>query len=384
MKLILLLFIAIGAFADDDYLKKPFDENIQESFLNLVQDREYRSDTTDLEILYSIYLDGSPDKKKRIKELLNNDTYIESKIIRDETTGLEKEVKVKFLSIKEKFKRFKSEKETGIYKVLMLDSEGKKEEANKLYFELITSKNKMKLSDNVNKLRFLIKRGNIVEAKDLFDNIIKPIDTDENKRRITRLSKQINPIENFLIGDIYSYGSVLYFGTPKYEEYREKAIKKYGDSDRFNWIASKALYDTERKIDAVKLLENILLVDTSTNVKKEILPMYVESSKVEMLNGNTALSWLQARRGLLISEKISKEERELLAPEFIKLKRNLKNAHVELVKELYAKREYGQVSRIDKETLDLISITLIEKDRKKDLNKIFKPEEVDEEGNVIN
>ena len=384
MKLILLLFITIGAFADANYLKKPFDENIQESFLNLVQDREYRNDTTDLEILYSIYLDGSPDKKKRIKELLNNDTYIESKIIRDETTGLEKEVKLKFSTIKEKFERFKSQKETGIYKVLMLDSEGKKEEADKLYFELITSKNKMKLSDNVNKLRFLIKRGNIVEAKDLFDNIIKPIDTDENKRRITRLSKQINPIENFLIGDIYSYGSVLYFGTPKYEEYREKAIKKYGDSDRFNWIASKALYDTERKIDAVKLLENILLVDTSTNVKKEILPMYVESSKVEMLNGNTALSWLQARRGLLISEKISKEERELLAPEFIKLKRNLKNAHVELVKELYAKREYGQVSRIDKETLDLISIKLIENDRKKDLNKIFKPEEVDEEGNVIN
>ena len=384
MKLILLLFITIGAFADINYLKKPFDENIQESFLNLVQDREYRSDTNDLEILYSIYLDGSPDKKKRIKELLNNDKYVESRIIRDETTGLEKEVKVKFSSIKEKFERFKSQKETGIYKVLMLDSEGKKEEADKLYFELITSKNKMKLSDNVNKLRFLIKRGNIIEAKDLFDNIIKPIDTDENKRRITRLSKQINPIENFLIGDIYSYGSVLYFGTPKYEEYREKAIKKYGDSDRFNWIASKALYDTERKIDAVKLLENILLVDTSTNVKKEILPMYVESSKVEMLNGNTALSWLQARRGLLISEKISKEERELLAPEFIKLKRNLKNAHVELVKELYAKREYGQVSRIDKETLDLISITLIEKDKKKDLNKTFKPEEVDEEGNVIN
>ena len=384
MKLILLLFITIGVFADANYLKKPFDENIQESFLNLVQDREYRNDTTDLEILYSIYLDGSPDKKKRVKELLNNDKYVESKIIRDETTGLEKEVKVKFSTIKEKFERFKSQKETGIYKVLMFDSEGKKEEADKLYFELITSKNKMKLSDNVNKLRFLIKRGNIVEAKDLFDNIIKPIDTDENKRRITRLSKQINPIENFLIGDIYSYGSVLYFGTPKYEEYREKAIKKYGDSDRFNWIASKALYDTERKIDAVKLLENILLVDTSTNVKKEILPMYVESSKVEMLNGNTALSWLQARRGLLISEKISKEERELLAPEFIKLKRNLKNAHVELVKELYAKREYGQVSRIDKETLDLISITLIEKDRKKDLNKIFKPEEVDEEGNVIN
>ena len=384
MKLILLLFITIGVFADANYLKKPFDENIQESFLNLVQDREYRNDTTDLEILYSIYLDGSPDKKKRVKELLNNDKYVESKIIRDETTGLEKEVKVKFSTIKERFERFKSQKETGIYKVLMFDSEGKKEEADKLYFELITSKNKMKLSDNVNKLRFLIKRGNIVEAKDLFDNIIKPIDTDENKRRITRLSKQINPIENFLIGDIYSYGSVLYFGTPKYEEYREKAIKKYGDSDRFNWIASKALYDTERKIDAVKLLENILLVDTSTNVKKEILPMYVESSKVEMLNGNTALSWLQARRGLLISEKISKEERELLAPEFIKLKRNLKNAHVELVKELYAKREYGQVSRIDKETLDLISITLIEKDRKKDLNKIFKPEEVDEEGNVIN
>ena len=384
MKLILLLFIAIGAFADVNYLKKPFDENIQESFLNLIQDREYRNDTTDLEILYSIYLDGSPDKKKRIKELLNNDTYIESKIIRDETTGLEKEVKVKFLAIKEKFERFKSQKETGIYKVLMLDSEGKKEEADKLYFELITSKNKTKLSDNVNKLRFLIKRGNIVEAKDLFDKTIKPIDVNEGKKRITRLSKQINPIENFLIGDIYSYGSVLYFGTPKYEEYREKAIKNYGDSDRFNWIASKALYDTERKIDAVKLLENILLVDTSTNVKKEILPMYVESSKVEMLNGNTGLSWLQARRGLLISEKISKEERELLAPEFIKLKRNLKNAHVELVKELYAKREYGQVSRIDKETLDLISIKLIENDRKKDLNKIFKPEEVDEEGNVIN
>lgn len=384
MKLILLLFITIGAFADVNYLKKPFDENIQESFLNLVQDREYRNDTTDLEILYSIYLDGSPDKKKRIKELLNNDTYIESKIIRDETTGLEKEVKVKFSTIKEKFERFKSQKETGIYKVLMLDSEGKKEEADKLYFELITSKNKIKLSDNVNKLRFLIKRGNIVEAKDLFDKIIKPIDTNESKTRITRLSKQTNPIENFLIGDIYSFGSVLYFGTPKYEEYREKAIKNYGDSDRFNWIASKALYDTERKIDAVKLLENILLVDTSTNVKKEILPMYVESSKVEMLNGNTALSWLQARRGLLISEKISKEERELLAPEFIKLKRNLKNAHVELVKELYAKREYGQVSRIDKETLDLISIKLIENDRKKDLNKIFKPEEVDEEGNVIN
>lgn len=384
MKLILLLFIAIGAFADDNYFKKPFDENIQESFLNLVQDREYRNDTTDLEILYSIYLDGSPDKKKRIKELLNNDTYIESKIIRDETTGLEKEVKVKFSSIKEKFERFKSQKEAGIYKVLMLDSEGKKEEADKLYFELITSKNKLKLSDNVNKLRFLIKRGNIVEAKDLFDKIIKPIDTAENKNRITRLSKQINPIENFLIGDIYSYGSVLYFGTPKYEEYREKAIKNYGDSDRFNWVASKALYDTERKIDAVKLLENILLVDTSTNVKKEILPMYVESSKVEMLNGNTALSWLQARRGLLLSEKISKEDRELLAPEFIKLKRNLKNAHVELVKELYAKREYGQVIRVDKETLDLMSITLIEKDKKKDLNKVFKPEEVDEEGNVIN
>lgn len=384
MKLILLLFIAIGAFADDNYLKKPFDENIQESFLNLVQDREYRNDTTDLEILYSIYLDGSPDKKKRIKELLNNDTYIESKIIRDETTGLEKEVKVKFSSIKEKFERFKSQKEAGIYKVLMLDSEGKKEEADKLYFELITSKNKLKLSDNVNKLRFLIKRGNIVEAKDLFDKIIKPIDTAENKNRITRLSKQINPIENFLIGDIYSYGSVLYFGTPKYEEYREKAIKNYGDSDRFNWVASKALYDTERKIDAVKLLENILLVDTSTNVKKEILPMYVESSKVEMLNGNTALSWLQARRGLLLSEKISKEDRELLAPEFIKLKRNLKNAHIELVKELYAKREYGQVIRVDKETLDLMSITLIEKDKKKDLNKVFKPEEVDEEGNVIN
>lgn len=384
MKLILLLFITIGAFADVNYLKKPFDENIQESFLNLVQDREYRNDTTDLEILYSIYLDGSPDKKKRIKELLNNDTYIESKIIRDETTGLEKEVKVKFSTIKEKFERFKSQKETGIYKVLMLDSEGKKEEADKLYFELITSKNKIKLSDNVNKLRFLIKRGNIVEAKDLFDKTIKPIDTNESKTRITRLSKQTNPIENFLIGDIYSFGSVLYFGTPKYEEYREKAIKNYGDSDRFNWIASKALYDTERKIDAVKLLENILLVDTSTNVKKEILPMYVESSKVEMLNGNTGLSWLQARRGLLISEKISKEERELLAPEFIKLKRNLKNAHVELVKELYAKREYGQVSRIDKETLDLISIKLIENDRKKDLNKIFKPEEVDEEGNVIN
>ena len=384
MKLILLLFITIGAFADVNYLKKPFDENIQESFLNLVQDREYRNDTTDLEILYSIYLDGSPDKKKRIKELLNNDTYIESKIIRDETTGLEKEVKVKFSTIKEKFERFKSQKETGIYKVLMLDSEGKKEEADKLYFELITSKNKMRLSDNVNKLRFLIKRGNIVEAKDLFDKTIKPIDVNEGKKRITRLSKPINPIENFLIGDIYSFGSVLYFGTPKYEEYREKAIKNYGDSDRFNWIASKALYDTERKIDAVKLLENILLVDTSTNVKKEILPMYVESSKVEMLNGNTGLSWLQARRGLLISEKISKEERELLAPEFIKLKRNLKNAHVELVKELYAKREYGQVSRIDKETLDLISIKLIEKDRKKDLNKIFKPEEVDEEGNVIN
>lgn len=384
MKLILLLFITIGAFADVNYLKKPFDENIQESFLNLVQDREYRNDTTDLEILYSIYLDGSPDKKKRIKELLNNDTYIESKIIRDETTGLEKEVKVKFSSIKEKFERFKSQKETGIYKVLMLDSEGKKEEADKLYFELITSKNKMRLSDNVNKLRFLIKRGNIVEAKDLFDKTIKPIDVNEGKKRITRLSKPINPIENFLIGDIYSFGSVLYFGTPKYEEYREKAIKNYGDSDRFNWVASKALYDTERKIDAVKLLENILLVDTSTNVKKEILPMYVESSKVEMLNGNTGLSWLQARRGLLISEKISKEERELLAPEFIKLKRNLKNAHVELVKELYAKREYGQVSRIDKETLDLISIKLIENDRKKDLNKIFKPEEVDEEGNVIN
>lgn len=384
MKLILLLFITIGAFADVNYLKKPFDENIQESFLNLVQDREYRNDTTDLEVLYSIYLDGSPDKKKRIKELLNNDTYIESKIIRDETTGLEKEVKVKFSTIKEKFERFKSQKETGIYKVLMLDSEGKKEEADKLYFELITSKNKMVLSDNVNKLRFLIKRGNIVEAKDLFDKIIKPIDTNESKTRITRLSKQTNPIENFLIGDIYSFGSVLYFGTPKYEEYREKAIKKYGDPDRFNWVASKALYDTERKIDAVKLLENILLVDTSTNVKKEILPMYVESSKVEMLNGNTGLSWLQARRGLLISEKISKEERELLAPEFIKLKRNLKNAHVELVKELYAKREYGQVSRIDKETLDLISIKLIENDRKKDLNKIFKPEEVDEEGNVIN
>lgn len=384
MKLILLLFITIGAFADVNYLKKPFDENIQESFLNLVQDREYRNDTTDLEILYSIYLDGSPDKKKRIKELLNNDTYIESKIIRDETTGLEKEVKVKFSTIKEKFERFKSQKETGIYKVLMLDSEGKKEEADKLYFELITSKNKIKLSDNVNKLRFLIKRGNIAEAKDLFDKTIKPIDVNEGKKRITRSSKQINPIENFVIGDIYSFGSVLYFGTPMYEEYREKAIKNYGDSDRFNWVASKALYDTERKIDAVKLLENILLVDTSSNVKKEILPMYIESSKVEMLNGNTALSWLQARRGLLISEKISKEERELLAPEFIKLKRNLKNAHVELVKELYAKREYGQVSRIDKETLDLISIKLIEKDRKKDLNKIFKPEEVDEEGNVIN
>ena len=384
MKLILLLFITIGAFADVNYLKKPFDENIQESFLNLIQDREYRNDTTDLEILYSIYLDGSPDKKKRIKELLNNDTYIESKIIRDETTGLEKEVKVKFSAIKEKFERFKSQKETGIYKVLMLDSEGKKEEADKLYFELITSKNKIRLSDNANKLRFLIKRGNIVEAKDLFDKTIKPIDVNEGKKRTTRLSKPINPIENFLIGDIYSFGSVLYFGTPKYEEYREKAIKNYGDSDRFNWIASKALYDTERKIDAVKLLENILLVDTSTNVKKEILPMYVESSKVEMLNGNTGLSWLQARRGLLISEKISKEERELLAPEFIKLKRNLKNAHVELVKELYAKREYGQVSRIDKETLDLISIKLIENDRKKDLNKIFKPEEVDEEGNVIN
>lgn len=69
MKLILLLFIAIGAFADDDYLKKPFDENIQESFLNLVQDREYRNDTNDLEILYSIYLDGSPDKKKKSKRV---------------------------------------------------------------------------------------------------------------------------------------------------------------------------------------------------------------------------------------------------------------------------------------------------------------------------
>ena len=145
MKLILLLFITIGAFADVNYLKKPFDENIQESFLNLVQDREYRNDTTDLEILYSIYLDGSPDKKKRIKELLNNDTYIESKIIRDETTGLEKEVKVKFSTIKEKFERFKSQKETGIYKVLMLDSEGKKEEADKLYFEPLTEEDVMNI-----------------------------------------------------------------------------------------------------------------------------------------------------------------------------------------------------------------------------------------------
>ena len=41
-------------------------------------------------------------EKKRVKELLNNDKYVESKIIRDETTGLEKEAKVKFLSIKEK------------------------------------------------------------------------------------------------------------------------------------------------------------------------------------------------------------------------------------------------------------------------------------------
>ena len=38
MKLILLLFIAIGAFADVNYLKKPFDENIQESFFQVVRE----------------------------------------------------------------------------------------------------------------------------------------------------------------------------------------------------------------------------------------------------------------------------------------------------------------------------------------------------------
>lgn len=366
-KILIIFLLSISfLFADNKDLKikinselENFNKYKEKDHLKMIsfikEIPEYRDNIALIDSIKEIIIFSEKQETKELAISLydNNIFNNEKKIINNK--GEEKIKIINTLPFVKKFESLKVKLSKSYKHSVFLLSLNKKEEAELLFNELNEKNKILNSEETLYKIIFYIKTGNKIEANNTFSLFIEK--TLEKKFKENIKSIKVKPSEEKNIGDIYSLGAYLnYKNKELYELYKSRSYFFYKDNNiNFDYLLAKYFKLEESYIESSNFFENLSLKDDL--FKNELLEVYLLASKKSYFNNNYDVAWVNSRKGLLLQNEIlkDKENKEKNTLILIELKKYLKESSLYYIQELIDKGEHGHSSRIQKETLYLLS-----------------------------
>lgn len=369
-KILIIFLLSISfLFADNKDLKikinselENFNKYKEKDHLKMIsfikEIPEYRDNIALIDSIKEIIIFSEKQETKELAISLydNNIFNNEKKIINNK--GEEKIKIINTLPFVKKFESLKVKLSKSYKHSVFLLSLNKKEEAELLFNELNEKNKILNSEETLYKIIFYIKTGNKIEANNTFSLFIEK--TLEKKFKENIKSIKVKPSEEKNIGDIYSLGAYLnYKNKELYELYKSRSYFFYKDNNiNFDYLLAKYFKLEESYIESSNFFENLSLKDDL--FKNELLEVYLLASKKSYFNNNYDVAWVNSRKGLLLQNEIlkdkeNKENKEKNTLILIELKKYLKESSLYYIQELIDKGEHGHSSRIQKETLYLLS-----------------------------
>lgn len=208
----------------------------------------------------------------------------------------------------------------------------------------------------------MIKKGNYVEAKELFN-----LNTERFIKSIESGKEMFKDNTRFVIGDLFAYGSILYYEDKDlFNKYKKISLASYNnDLIRFNAIMGIVLQEKEDYISAELHLEEIRSTMQEQTFLNILLECYYKGARKDILNQNYQSAWNQSRKAIIMSEQIliNKELRIKYTPLLIELKKILKTSSGFYIAELLNNGENSHSARIKEETIRLLDKSLTQKEK---------------------
>lgn len=338
-------------FTKSDYL-----EESQEKLLSFIENiSEYRNNIELIDKLKEVVILTKNEKiKEKALYLYNNNIFNnEKKIINHK--GEEKIKIINTLPFEKKFSSIKEKLSNSYKHAHFLYAINKIDESKSLFNELNERKKSLKEEDIYFKINFFIKIGDKTEANNIFTNFIEKNFEKKFKENINNI--RIKQSLEIVLGDIYSLGAYLNYNNKElFDLYKSRSYFFYKENNiRFDYIIAINLKLEESYIESVNFYENLSL--KNKKFKNELLEIYLSASKKSYLNNKYDVSWVNARKGLLMQSEVLKFEEfkhqnSLL---LIELKKYIKESSLYYIESLIEKGEHAHSSRIQKETLNLLS-----------------------------
>ena len=348
MKFLLLLtplFLFGNSFQENPYLKQN-----QVDVINKIKEENYRTMPDSIRTLQQVYLYArDANLKQEIISLYNNNEF-ETEVKITDRRGKEKIKKIDpELSIR-KFNNLKT-KTQNTYKYLLF---GKSLEIDVSELEnVLNSKNKILQPDETYyQLLYQVFHKGVEEAKLNFTNYV-----GRNFEKRFETNTEIKSMPNFEFnGDIYALGAYLHLDNKElFEEYKKKALYFYQDKNRFDFVLADILEKKERYLEASHFYENIKL-ESQEHLNK-LINIYKLAAEQAQLNNILDVSWVNARKGLILNKKY--KDLKLDKNALLELKRILKEVSTPYIQSIVDKKEINQSREIKKETIELLLESVI-------------------------
>jgi hypothetical protein len=338
-------------FSKNNYLEESQWKMV--TFIENIQD--YRNNIELIDTLKEIIiLTKNQDIKEKAILLYNDNVFNnEKKIINNK--GEEKIKIINTLPFEKKFYLIKEKLSNSYKDVQFLYAINKKEDSENLFNLLNENKKSLKEEEIFYKIDFFIKTGNKEEANNIFTNFIEKNFEKKFKENINNI--RIKPSIETILGDIYSLGAYLNYNNKElFDLYKSRSYFFYKENTiRFDYIMANNLKLEESYIESATFYENLSL--KNKNFNNELLEVYLSASKKSYFNNKYDISWVNARKGLLIQSEVlkNKEFKQKNTLLLIELKKYLKESSLYYIQSLIEKGEHAHSSRIQKETLTLLS-----------------------------
>lgn len=345
MKFLILLMplFLFGSFQENPYLK----EN-QINELNKIKETDYRNDINKIKTLQEIFLFTKDNLIE--EEVLNLYNNFDSEIKIVDKKDVKKIRKVKPEVSLKKFNNLKN-RTHNTYRYFLFSEKLKID--NKDIEERINKRSKVLSPDEVfYQLKYFIFHKSVQEAKDSFLTYI-----NRNFEKKFEMNLDIRETPSFAFnGDIYALGAFLNLDNSElFEEYKKKAAFFHKDKDRFNYVLASVLEEKELYVEATHFYESIK--NESKDHLNKLIEIYKLAAQKAQLNNKLEVSWVNARKGLLLNKNY--RDKKLDINNLLELKNILKEVSGPYIDSLVNKREIKHSRDVRKETIDLLLISVI-------------------------
>lgn len=355
----ILLFIPYLLFSNsisndfiNDFKYKPYNETIQIETLQKIKENNYKGSSELISLLKDVYIYAKDENiATEALSLFNNEDYV-SDISWINRKG---ELVTKKISEKDFKKRLESikKKDSFNYKNLLFTKK-----TNNFQESLLTDLEKrnnnkvLEAEDTYYRLIYYLENKDIKEAETVFLGFVKKFYEARfnSNREITKISN----FTKYASGDIYTIGAFINYNNKDYDKYRERALYFYeSNPERFDVLMAELMKFNEMYVEATYHYENIKNKDFY--IKEFLLESYQLASKKALLNNEHSVSWVNARKGLLLIDEMLENKKNKNIKHLLEMKNTLSLVSSHYVQELSSKGQIKHSRDIREETSKLLN-----------------------------